>query len=73
MATSGFIDFNADVPAKVLFYTNTKVSENTLWKIKFSQLKLGTDVHQHNRSKFELVQQQSERRFRYGYECVHRF
>jgi hypothetical protein len=49
MATSSFIDFNADMPAKVLFYTNTKVSENTLWTIKFSHLNSGTDVHQHDR------------------------
>jgi hypothetical protein len=28
MATAGFNTFNADVPAKVLFYTNTKVCEN---------------------------------------------
>jgi hypothetical protein len=37
MAASGFISFNADMPAKVLFFTNTKVSENILRKIKFSQ------------------------------------
>jgi hypothetical protein len=34
MATSGFVDISAERPAKLLFYTNTKVSENTSWKIK---------------------------------------
>jgi hypothetical protein len=55
MAASGFDSFSADVPAKILFFTQTKVPKRILSEF-WSKIVCCSGTHDYQHDRFEFVQ-----------------